>query len=277
MTGVSWLLAPEMVPFSVAIGLVAGLLMLEIVALLLGGSLFGADADGIDIDTGVDAEVGLDLEGADGLSVDAQGPDFGGPDFDGPDFDGADFDGADVDGPDIDSTDAGAESPVGAGSGILSWLGIGEVPFAIWLAGMLTAFGLVGYGLQVGAVSIFGALLPAVPAAALALVPALWAGRGVARAIGRLVPRTHSEAVSQRHLGGRIGVITTGTAAVGRPAQARVTDRYGNIQYLRVEPFKPGKTLTEGTEIAVLWGRGPVYQAVPLDEVKPRDSVSKEN
>lgn len=267
MTAISWLLAPGMAPFSVAIGLVAGLLMLELVALMLGGSLFGADADSIDVDTGADADLGLDLDGAD----------IDGPDLDGADIDGADFDGADFDAPDMHGPDHPAAAPLGAGTGILSWLGLGEVPFAIWLAGMLTAFGLVGYALQVGTLSAFGAMLPALPAAALALIPSLWAGRAVARAIGRLVPRTHSEAVSRRHLGGRTGVITTGTAAVGRPAQARVTDRYGNIQYLRVEPFRPGRTIPEGTEIAVLWGKGPVYQAIPLDEVKSRNSVSKES
>jgi hypothetical protein len=92
-----------------------------------------------------------------------------------------------------------------------------------------------------------------------------------------LVPRNYSEAVSQRHLGGRTGIITAGTAEVGRPAQARVTDRYGNIQYLRVEPFHRGRTLTEGTEVAVLWGKGPVYQAVPLNEVRSRKAIAKES
>jgi hypothetical protein len=265
-----------MVPFSVAIGLVAGLLLLEIVALMLGGSLFGTDTDEFGVDAGVDADAALDIDGADGLNVDAGGADLDAG-FDTADLDGADFDGPDLDGTDVDGTDLGTDAPVGAGTGILSWLGFGEVPFAIWLAGMLTAFGLVGYGMQVGAAAVFGAMLPAVPAAALAIIPALWAGRGVARAIGRLVPKTYSEAVSQRHLGGRTGVIATGTASVGRPAQARVTDRYGNIQYLRVEPFKPGETLTEGTEIVVLWGKGPVYQAMPLDERKSPATVSKES
>jgi len=266
-----WLLAPEMAPFGIAIGLVFGLFLVEIVALMLGGSLFGAGGEAPEMDAGLgpDPDAGLDAS----ADIDAADVDAGDPGM--AVGDAADLDVPEVDGP--EAGQAGAAEVAGAGSGVLSWLGLGEVPFAIWLGGMLTAFGLTGYVLQLAGLSRGFGLLPAAPAAAAAIVPTLWVGRWAARGLGRLVPRTHSEAVSQRHLGGRTGLVTTGTARAGRPAQARVTDRYGNIRYLRVEPLKPGDELTEGTEIVVLWGRGPVYQAIRLDETTEPKRSAKES
>lgn len=246
MTALERLVDPGMLPFTGALMFVAGLLILELIMSVLGGSLMGGtdtDAD-FDVDAGMDADFDADFDGdiADALdTTDA--------------LDSADGLEADVEGMD-------ASAP----GGIAAWLGFGEVPFILWVAGLLTAFGLTGYGLQTGSFALFGGAIPAGIAAIAALIPALWLGRWFARTLGRLVPKTETTAIRRRSLGGRRGIIAQGTARRGNPAQARIRDGYGNLHYVRVEPVDD-IAIPQGTEVMIRGGRGPILQAIPLDDV----------
>ena len=230
-----------MAPFTGALALVAGLLLIELVLSFVGASMMADGADGVDVDLGADG-VDVDL-GADGIDVDAG---------------------------DLDVLDADAVElePGTAPGGVADWMGMGQVPFILWLAGLLTAFGLIGYGVQVVSSAVIGSTLPWWAAAALTLLPALKVGGLVSRTLGRLVPKTESSAISRRSMGGRRGVIAQGTARKGKPAQARVRDLYGNMHYVRVEPADEGVSLPQGTEIMILDGRGPIFRAVSLDNNK---------
>ena len=42
---------------------------------------------------------------------------------------------------------------------------------------------------------------------------------------------------------------------MGRPAEVRVIDGYGNAHYLRAEPLKEGETIAQGTEVLVIRDR----------------------
>lgn len=122
-----FLLAPGMAPFTGAFALVAGLVVIELAMLVIGASLIGdtdVDADA-DLDPGLDTDSGLDV--ADGADADLNGADMHTADLDGdPGLNGAD----------------GEMHVAAAPSGIAGWLGFGSVPFILWLAGVLTAFGL---------------------------------------------------------------------------------------------------------------------------------------
>ncbi|MEO1775537.1 MAG: OB-fold-containig protein [Pseudomonadota bacterium] len=234
MSSLAFLLQPQLLPFAGALGLVAGLCLLEVLMAFAGLSMLGeagADAGG---DLGVDAgtEVGFDAE-AD-----------------------ADF-------------DAEVEAGGAAAGGLLSWLGVGQVPLMIWLAGTLTAFGIAGYGLQLLAATVLGAPAPALLAAGVALVPGVAAGASVARLLGRLVPKTESTAISTRSYGGRRGVITTGTARRDNPAEVRFRDAHGNTHYTMVEPIHDDDELPEGTEVAIVRLREGQLRAIRFDDVKP--------
>lgn len=233
------IVSPEMAPFSAAIGLILLFLVLEIVSLLAGASLFGADG-GADVDT----------------------PDIDAPNIDGPDLNAPDFDTPDLDAGDIVS-DHGAVSDAG---GILAWLGLGEAPFMVWLTGLLAAFGLTGYVGQLILREVTGELFTAWPIALVAALVGLTAAKRLSRLIARLLPRVQTEAVSERRLGGRVGVVTVGTARMGRPAEAKVADRFGNIHYIRVEPARPGDELAQGAEIAILQCKNRIYRAIRLDQ-----------
>ena len=222
-------------PFTLSLALFFGLLALELLFIFMGATLFGDGAGG-----------------PDGHEIDAPEMEFD-VDLDGLGIDAADYDLADLDGPEAHAPE-GSETADGS-PGLLNWLGFGKMPAAIWLASVLMAFGLFGLTVQGAVKSTLGFALPwslvALPAAA----ASLWFARQFGGLFARLLPKTETEALSERHLGRRMGVVSQGTAARGRPAEVRVTDRYGNAHYLRAEPLRDDETIAQGTEVLVMWAR----------------------
>ncbi|MEP2714985.1 OB-fold-containig protein [Pseudophaeobacter sp.] len=253
-----YLFDPAFLPFSFALALLFGLAGLELAALLIGASFLGngeADADlgGIDGLDGPDAPDLGDIGGD--LSLDTDGlSDFG---------DLGDLDLADIDGMDL----AEGATLVDASGGVGSWLGLGKMPMLIWLAAFLLGFGLSGVGLQLGVKSLIGSALSPWLIGAPAGVFGIWFARSFGSVFARLLPQVETEALSERSLGRRRGVITQGTAAKGRPAEVRVMDRYGNAHYLRAEPFAQGEEITQGTDVLVIRDRRQdAYVLIPLSE-----------
>ena len=238
-------LAPEYFPFTLAIGLFFSLLLLELVLLMLGGSMMGGDTDA-DVDIDADFDIDADL-----------------------DFD-ADLVDLDLDALDGDLDAAEAIEPEG-GSSLFSWLGIGDLPVVIWLGTMFLSFGVIGIGLQLGLSQSIGLTLNALLAAIPAAFGANWFTRKFGRLFARAIPKLETESVSERHLGRRKGVVSQGTAARGRPAEVRVTDRHGNIQYLRAEPFRDDQEIAPGTEVIVMrHSRDGGYRIVSLDHFEQK-------
>lgn len=237
-------LTEPFVPFTIALALLFGLLALELVLALIGGTLLGLGAE-------ADLDVDLDVDAPD---LDAFDIDFG-------DADPGDFDFAEP------GLDADIETPAGSSvpPGPASWLGIGKVPTLIWVAAALLGFGVSGVVLQKLMILAFGiALTPA-----LAIIPTAVAGIWFARQFGtlfaRLLPRTETTAMSNRHLGRRLGVVTQGTARRGKPSEVKITDRHGNTHYLRGEPLKDDEEIPAGTQVLVLRHRaGQGYRLVAL-------------
>ena len=224
-------LTEPFVPFTISLGLLFGLLALEFVFALIGGTILGLGADAdldVDLDMPDVVDFGLDIDGVDMADLEI-----------------ADFD-ADVD----------ATAPTTAVTGPLSWLGFGKVPMMIWIAAFLLGFGLSGFVLQQLMNAIFGLALPA----AIAIVPAGFAGIAFTSKFSgffaRIIPKTETTAVSNRRLGRRVGTVTQGTARRGKPAEVRVTDRHGNTHYLRGEPLNDDQAITAGTSVLVLRHRG---------------------
>ncbi|MEM8800628.1 MAG: hypothetical protein AAGF15_11180, partial [Pseudomonadota bacterium] len=106
-------LTPEAFPFSIALCVVLGLFILEIISLILGGSIMAIGSDAPDIDVDLDADFDIDLDTDIDTDIDA--------------------------GLDIEA-DLSTDTDI-APSGLLGWLGITEVPFLIWLVSFLTIFG----------------------------------------------------------------------------------------------------------------------------------------
>lgn len=208
--------------FTVALGLLAGLLAIELIALLLGASLMSDGASDV-VDA---ADATFDLPA------------------------GAE--------PDIPTLIAASEAvpvetaPPEAAGGALALLGLGRVPFAIWLAAVLTGFGVSGIALQSVATTLAGAPLPAAFAAVPAVIVGIGFARGFGRVLSRLVPKVETTATSAQFMGGLRGVVTQGTARQGVPAEVRVRDRHGNTHHVRCEPVRSADVVPEGTEVLLL-------------------------
>lgn len=151
----------------------------------------------------------------------------------------------------------------GAASGPAAWLGLADLPFMIWLAAVLMGFGISGLAIQ-GLADTLARPLPGWMASAPAAALAVLFARGFGRTLARLVPRTETSAQTAGQLARRRGVVTQGTAAPGRPAEVRVTDRHGNVHFLRAEPLGP-EEIVQGSEVLVIREpRGDGYRLVAL-------------
>ena len=175
--------------------------------------------------------------------------------------------------PDIDvdmDVDLGSDSDLGASevpaatplSKVLSWLQVGKVPVLILLVIFLTGFGLIGLTIQSFMHSTTGMLLPGIVASGIAFFLSMPVVRVFGGAIGKIIPKDETDAVSVKTLIGRIAVITIGTAKKGSPAEAKVKDQHGLTHYIMVEPEQDNDVFTSGTAILLIKQGGSVFKAI---------------
>ncbi|MDX8348667.1 YqiJ family protein [Cognatiyoonia sp. IB215446] len=226
-------LTPEAAPFSIALSVVAGLFMLEIIALILGGSVLAAGSDAPDVDIDMDADFDVDLDAE--FDVDAEMD-------------------VEIDAPDTDI----------APSGMLGWLGLKDAPFMIWLVSFLTIFGLSGLVILQAGTALTGLALPLIATVPAATLISAYCTRFIAAVVAAIMPKTESTAMRTRFLGGHHGVITQGTARRGRPAEAKIKDRHGNIHYLRVEPLEDDVEIPQGRDVHVIRKRDGMFFVVDI-------------
>ena len=216
-------LAPQSLPFSIALAVTAGLFVLEVLRSLLGMTILGASSNGPDVDIDADFDLSADVD----LPVDM----------------------------DLDIAADAADMPTSP-SGVLGWLGARDVPFLIWLVSFLTVFGLSGLIIQSTATNMIGSPLFTLLAVAIALVPAVAITRVISNWVALIMPKTETSAMRTRFLGGHRGTITQGTARRGKPAEAKIKDRHGNMHYLRVEPLEDDGVFPKGSDVTLIRKRG---------------------
>ncbi|MEM9786939.1 MAG: YqiJ family protein [Pseudomonadota bacterium] len=221
-------LAPQAYPFSIALCVVLGLFILEIISLILGGSIMAIGSDAPDVDLDIDADFDIDIDADADLDIEAD-------------------------------VDAGA-----APAGLLGWLGIGEVPVLIWLVSFLTIFGLTGLVILNTGAALTGLTIPLATSVPLATAVAIYCARFIARVVATIMPKTESTAMRARFLGGHHGTITQGTAKRGSPAEAKIKDRHGNTHYLRVEPLEDDVEIPQGADVHVIRKRDGMFFVVDI-------------
>ncbi|RIV88667.1 DUF1449 family protein [Aurantiacibacter xanthus] len=164
--------------------------------------------------------------------------------------------------------DAGldADGEADAAGGLLSLLGIGRLPFTIWLVLFLLVFAGIGVSIQALAQNLTGGPLHALLAAVLAGAAALPVTGVLTRPLAKILPHDETSAVGLDSLVGRRAVITTGVARAGSPARARVADRHGHPHHVMVVPHEPASELGEGDEVLLVRREDNLFYAVPLQE-----------
>lgn len=163
-------------------------------------------------------------------------------------------------------TDLDADGEGGFADGLLSFLGIGRVPFMVWLVSFLLVFAALGVGIQALADGLVGAPLDRWLAAGIAALAALPVTGGFVRPIAAILPGDETSAVGLDSLVGRRARIVTGRAAVGHPARAQVHDRHGRPHYVMIEPHEAGSEMLEGDEVLLVRRESETFYGVALQE-----------
>lgn len=156
---------------------------------------------------------------------------------------------------------ADADGDVGVADALLSWAGIGRVPFLMWLVIFLALFGALGIGLQQLITALTGApgtKLLMVPLTAIATVPIAGAA---ARVVARVLPGLETTAIERDELVGRYAEISIGTARVGHPARARVDDIHGQPHQIMVEPDSDDQVFQAGESVLLIKREGDIFKA----------------
>lgn len=148
----------------------------------------------------------------------------------------ADFD-ADMD------VDAGSDLSLGLKA--LDWLYVGRIPTMILLILFIASFCITGFVIQQVAFSILGNFISPWLASLDALVISVPVLKILASLLYPILPKDESTAVSGDTLVGRQARIILGTASVGHPAQAKLTDAHGQMHYVMVEPEPSDMTTSD--------------------------------
>ena len=146
-----------------------------------------------------------------------------------------------------------------AGDKFLGWLLLGRVPALILLAIFLCSFGLLGLALQGVLRGTSMGALPGWLAALIVLPLSLPFVRVIGLALARVLPRDETQVASRRSLMGHVGTIVIGTARRGSPAQAKVRDEVGQVQYVMVEPLDDDDAFAAGEPVLLRTQQGAVF------------------
>lgn len=167
--------------------------------------------------------------------------------------------------------DADVDADVAVDAGLLSLIGLGRMPFLMWLMLLLGMFGLIGLSAQQLMVGLTGHPLTAWIMGPLAGLCALPVTGVIARPLGRILPHDETTAIDVSALVGREAEIVIGTATQGSPARARVVDHHGHPHHVMVEPDTPGQSLATGETILLVRREGDRFAAISRgDHYLPR-------
>ena len=162
-----------------------------------------------------------------------------------PDFD------ADV--PDVD---------LGPLSQSLSWLSFGKLPALVVLILISASFGLIGFAGQEALRRVLGFAIDPWLASVPAAIGAAFVTRHAGLALARIMPKEETDAVSTKAFVGRVATVFRGVAAIGHPAEAKLTDIHGKTHYVLIEPDEGEASMPEGSEVVIISQNGPVYRAI---------------
>ncbi len=161
---------------------------------------------------------------------------------------------------DFDGADAG--SAAGSIVKLLTWFRVGEVPVIILFIVFLTGFGLIGLVLQFILFQLSGWLLSPILATIPAFLAALPMVRFCGGVLGKYMPKDETYVVSEKSFSGQVATVTMGTAAKGKPAQAKLRDKYGQTHYILVVPDNDDESFSAGEKCIIVSQNGSVFHAI---------------
>lgn len=178
-------------------------------------------------------------------------------------FEGGDAD-LDID-LDLDADGSDVLAPAGVADSLVSIMGVGRVPFLIWLTVLLFVFAGIGVAGQQILIATIGSPLNPWLAAIFAGAGALPVNGMLVRPLGRLLPQDETSAVPLESLIRRDAEIQIGTARQGSPARSKVIDVHGHPHFVMVEPHDPKAELSEGETVLLVRRDGGTFYAVQYE------------
>ncbi|GJQ62948.1 MAG: hypothetical protein SCALA702_20010 [Melioribacteraceae bacterium] len=221
---IDFFLAPENIPFSIAIALMLAIAFLEGVGMIIGlgfSNLIDSVLPEFDSSPDIDIDAGIDIDGVGDTFV--------------------------------------TPSPF---TKLMAWLQVGKVPFLILMIIFLTTFGFAGFVLQSLIKSVLTFYLPWFIAIIPAIIIALPIVRVSGNLIARIIPQDETSAVSEKSFIGQIATVSTGKAEKGNPAQAKLKDKFGQTHYILVEPESTGEAFEQGSEVLVIKQSGSLFTVI---------------
>lgn len=167
--------------------------------------------------------------------------------------------------------DVDVDGDVAVDAGLLSLIGLGRVPFLMWLMLLLTVFAVIGLAGQEFLAALTGHPWSAWVVGPVAGVVSLPVAGAIARPLGRIIPHDETTAIDVTALVGRRAEIVIGTARQGNPARAKVTDHFGQVHHVMVEPDNPDQQFEQGETILLVRREGELFKAIARgDHYLPR-------
>lgn len=136
-------------------------------------------------------------------------------------------------------------------AGYLTVLGLGKVPFIVWLVlflGIFAVLGLVATDLLGSLISGISPWIVAVPVA----LAALPINAVSCRFIISMIPNSDSTVVSTDTFVGREGLVVTGNATYTDFAMGTVLDEHENSHNIRVQSIDEGVVLESGSKVILV-------------------------
>ncbi|MEP0070146.1 YqiJ family protein [Pyruvatibacter sp.] len=223
---------PSIAPFTSALVLMGLIALAEVI-----GAIFGIMPSAMldnalpDFDTDIDIDLDTEFESGVGSPLDGDVP------------------------------DATVGPTTGPFTAILNWLCIGRVPILVLIVAFLSAFGITGWLVQGFATETIGTPLPISMALLPAIAAAVPSTRWLGLAIAKVLPKEQTEALSSAGFVGKVATVVSGTARRGLPAEAKLTDSFGQVHYVRVEPDEDDE-FEQGTEVLLVSRAGGVFKGV---------------
>lgn len=133
----------------------------------------------------------------------------------------------------------------------LHYLNIGRLPALVVLCLLAGFFGLIGILLQHACIMDWQSPLSNLFVVPVSLLFTIIAVHYTGKIVAPWIPRDHSSAITEEEYIGSMALITGHQATSGNPCEGKLTDQFGQIHYLLLEP-EEGKFFTKGDKVLII-------------------------
>ena len=150
--------------------------------------------------------------------------------------------------------------------GHLSLLGLGKVPFIIWLTFFFGLFSLIGYAANAISSSIFG-YMPVWVSIVPVVITSFMINGVLCKVFAKILPRFETTAVSTDTFSGRVAKVTIGDATYTKFAMGVVLDEHNMYHNIRIKAMDDGVVLNQNNPVILVEQikGSAIWQAIPYE------------